>query len=382
MKMSRKEEKNNFNNIPVLSFFTGAGFLDLGFAKAGFDIIWHNENCESFVKGYEHAMANMEVSPEAKKIQNTSSIIDLGPNTIAREAFKKTKKPDEFGIIGGPPCPDFSVGGKNEGAKGSKGKLSKVFVNRIIELQPTFFLFENVPGLVRTKKHRAYFDELCKELSKHYLITSRVLDALEFGVPQERKRLFLVGFNLKWIKKRMGNKSISVRNDQWFPWDEYKYFKNAKNQYRWPTTSPFGDYPRRPSGVPKELMVGPLICDQAALGKLPNGQECFNPKSDKFGKIEEGDDSRKSFKRLHRWRYSPTAAYGNNEVHLHPVEPRRLTVRETLRIQSVPDEYVLPEDMSLSFKFKTIGNGVPVKLAYAVARSIGMVLKGGIDENF
>jgi DNA (cytosine-5)-methyltransferase 1 len=98
--------------------------------------------------------------------------------------------------------------------------------------------------------------------------------------------------------------------------------------------------------------------------------------------IPEGDVSRKSFKRLHRWRFSPTAAYGNNEVHLHPTLPRRLTVREALRIQSVPDTYILPEDMPLTHKFKTIGNGVAVKLAYAVACSIRNMIEGGPHDAF
>jgi DNA (cytosine-5)-methyltransferase 1 len=103
---------------------------------------------------------------------------------------------------------------------------------------------------------------------------------------------------------------------------------------------------------------------------LPNAQEGFNPHSDKFRSMYEGDTSGKSFKRLHRYRYSPTVCYGNNEVHLHPWEDRRLTVRESMRIQGIPDNYALPEEVPLSAKFKMIGNGVPVPLAELVARSL------------
>jgi site-specific DNA-cytosine methylase len=67
----------------------------------------------------------------------------------------------------------------------------------------------------------------------------------------------------------------------------------------------------------------------------------------KFQEIAGGDNSRQSLKRLHRRRYSPAAAYGNNEVHLHPTEKRRLTVRETMRIQTVPDEYAFHLDISV-----------------------------------
>ena len=86
--------------------------------------------------------------------------------------------------------------------------------------------------------------------------------------------------------------------------------------------------------------------------------------------IDEGDVSKKSYKRLHRWRYSPTAAYGNNEVHLHPYKVRRISASEALAIQSLPKEFDLPPEMSLSDMFKTIGNGVPYLLSKALADTI------------
>lgn len=91
-------------------------------------------------------------------------------------------------------------------------------------------------------------------------------------------------------------------------------------------------------------------------------------------KIEEGDTNRKSFKRLHRLKYSPTVAYGNNEVHLHPTLPRRLTVREALRLQTVPDEYILPAEVPLTHKFKLISNGVPSAKAELIAKEIRRTL--------
>jgi DNA (cytosine-5)-methyltransferase 1 len=73
---------------------------------------------------------------------------------------------------------------------------------------------------------------------------------------------------------------------------------------------------------------------------------------------------------LHRWRYSPTAAYGNNEVHLHPYKARRLTVAEALAIQSLPKNFQLPPTMTLSDMFKTIGNGVPYLAACGLAHTV------------
>lgn len=98
----------------------------------------------------------------------------------------------------------------------------------------------------------------------------------------------------------------------------------------------------------------------------------FQPRAGiaRFTTKDEGDDLKKCYKRLHRWRYSPTAAYGNNEVHIHPYKPRRISVAEALAIQSLPKEYELPMNVSLTDAFKTIGNGVPYVLAKGVASSI------------
>jgi DNA (cytosine-5)-methyltransferase 1 len=124
-----------------------------------------------------------------------------------------------------------------------------------------------------------------------------------------------------------------------------------------------------------ELTVYPALIGNGDPEKIANGGEYFTPYSNKFKEVEEGDVSGKSFKRLHRFRFSPTAWYGNQEVFLHPWKARRLSVREALRIQSVPDEYVLPEDLSLSAKFKLICNGVPCEMAHHLAGAVRLFLK-------
>lgn len=103
-----------------------------------------------------------------------------------------------------------------------------------------------------------------------------------------------------------------------------------------------------------------------------NANNYFTPKAglNRMQTIDEGDVSKKSYKRLHRWRYSPTAAYGNNEVHLHPYKARRLSVAEVLAVQSAPMEFELPKTMSLTDMFKTVGNGVPVLMAEKVGEEL------------
>ena len=372
--------------------------------RSDFKVVWRNEVDPWFVKGFSHGMLTLTGSEKDAQVHNTFSIIDVGPKQILREAFGKSGRPGTFGFIGGPPCPDFSVGGKNRGSRGEKGKLSEVYVKRIKELQPSFFVFENVPGLLRTHKHRSFLLQLLRELDPSYVLDLKILNALDQGAPQDRERVFIIGFARKWLRREQGIRvpvdvngaflrTHSLENSRqftlpglngncWFPWPRDERYNNAKRRFNWPKQVPFGTEPPKPTGIPDELMVQSYICNLDEISRLPNGLEGFEPKSNKFSQIAEGDDSRKSFKRLHRWRYSPAAAYGNNEVHLHPQKPRRLTVREALRIQTVPDQYALPSQMPLSSKFKTIGNGVPVKLSTAIASSVFKVIKGDFNGNF
>lgn len=353
------------NALPVLSFFTGGGFLDLGFETVGFNIAWSNEYNVRFADLHDYAYTKWRqaTNPQAKaaKISSTKSITHLHPRDIIEQAFGgRNSRPDIYGVIGGPPCTDFSVGGLQAGSAGFAGRLTGVYVKKLLDLNPAFFVLENVPSLVRHAKHKEYFDKKTKLLAAHYHLYERVLQAMEFGVPQDRERLFVVG-----IKKgiRANCKAIP------FEWPAMPRFANAKS-LDWPRENAFKADIAIPTGLPNELMVHHALGGDGGVEHLPNGKEWFTPYSKKFGRVPEGRVSTKSFKRLHRFRYSPTAWYGNNEVHLHPTKARRISVREALRLQSIPDSYVLPEEAPLCAKFKIICNGVPMKLAEKVAASV------------
>ncbi|KGL56450.1 cytosine methyltransferase [Porphyromonas sp. COT-052 OH4946] len=352
-------------NIPILSYFSGGGFLDLGFEQEGFEIIWSNEISVEISKIYNSGMSS--TLEKEMNISSNESIEDINISSLKKKIVKKIDTPI-WGIIGGPPCPDFSIGGKNKGKNGERGKLSKTYVDHICTLKPSFFIFENVKGLIKTKKHQEFFIELIQQLQENgYAVDSKLLNALDFGIPQDRERIILLGIR-KGLFRKIFRKNYSSQSD-WFPWPTEKYPK-AKNAFEWDKIDDFEALKK----IPDELKVGSYIINQEELGKLPNSDEYFKPKSSKFSEIEEGDTSRKSFKKLHRNKFSPTAAYGNNEVHLHPEQKRRLSVREALRIQTVPDSYVISGDISLSTKFKVIGNGVPVKLSNEIAKSMKKLL--------
>jgi DNA (cytosine-5)-methyltransferase 1 len=145
----------------------------------------------------------------------------------------------------------------------------------------------------------------------------------------------------------------------------------------WPKAEPFqiDSQKKKPSGIIEELTVEYWFKKNDVCNH-PNTVHFFKPRAGlkRFNSVDEGDDSKKSFKRLHRWRYSPTACYGNNEVHLHPYKARRISVSEALSIQSLPALYSLPPYMSLSNMFKTIGNGVPYLVSSGLASLVAETL--------
>lgn len=358
--------------ISVFSFFAGGGFLDLGFESSGFKTVFVNEIHKPFLDAYIHARRKLGNEYPTYGVSNTDITNLLTDRSLANAVEKEENLGNVTGFIGGPPCPDFSIGGKNRGKTGENGRLSETYADLICDRKPHFFLFENVKGLYRTKKHREFFEHLKTKLGHHYHLNERLINSLEYGAPQDRDRIILIGFRrdsfsttrMKWLKR--------IYPDR----DAFKF--------DWPGVTKF--HPRkkvaRPNNVPLDLTVQHWF-EKNNVETHPNAKHHFTPRAGlaKFKVIGEGDDKKKSYKRLHRWRYSPTAAYGNNEVHLHPYKARRLSASEALAIQSLPKEYEFPSDMTLSNMFKCIGNGVPFLAAQGLAFSIASHIKEDYATN-
>ena len=345
--------------------------MDMGFEQAGFEVIWTNEFDESFSKLHSAGMTTWRKSQGngvKAEIFNTKSITEIKSEEIIQEAFPNGK-PKHFGMIGGPPCQDFTINGKLQGFNGERGKLTIVYFDKILELKPTFFVMENVTGLTKRKESKEYLQTLLKRVEKEYYVDYEKLNSLNYGVPQHRERVFFVGIKKDCINKKDIEQAPF---DKWFPFPINETYYNAATKYNWGKQVPFGKSLKNTENLPIELCVESCLVPAKKMNTIPNANEFFNlyVSENTLQAIQEGETNRPSFKRLHRFKYSPTACYGNNEVHLHPYRHRRLSVRETLRIQGVPDEYVLPNEIPLSKKFKMIGNGVPIPLAKAVAESV------------
>ena len=349
----------------VFSFFAGSGLLDLAFEKSGYEVPFVNEYFSPFADAYKFSREAMGLAQPRQGIHVCSieAFLDDKKELLRNAIMIERQDALSVGFIGGPPCPDFSIAGKNKGEHGENGKLSRSYFDLILLSKPDWFIFENVKGLYRTKKHREFFEEMKNKLSSEYALSERLFNSIEAGAPQDRDRIILFGV-LKSVAKAA---NIDWENGLRFP------KRVAFEGFDWIETSPFGSNSTasKPNNIPIELTVQAWF-DLNDVAQHPNSKDCFQPRAGlaKFETIAEGDVSRKSSKRLHRWRYSPTAAYGNNEVHLHPYLPRRLNVAEALAIQSMPKEFILPPKMTLSNKFKTVGNGVPFLLGKHIAAQI------------
>ena len=362
--------------VALFSFFSGAGFLDLGFETRGYDVKFTNENSPAFAKAYVSSRQKLGYPlPEYGNYVQSIELLLQDTYLLANLIRRTRREHDIIGFIGGPPCPDFSIGGRNRGRHGDNGILSATYVETIIRHQPDFFLFENVKGLWRTKRHRKFYDELKQSLiESNYILTDKLINAIEYGVPQDRERIILIGFHQNFISDLDYTINGGELPHGLFPWDTHtKYSQESVLALPWPTTKPFirDEHLEIPPGIIEELTVQHWF-DRNIVDVHPNSNHYFQPRAGKtkMELIDEGDDSKKSYKRLHRWRYSPTVAYGNNEVHLHPYKVRRLSSAEAMALQSLPSEFELPEDMTLTSMFKTIGNGVPYLLALGLASSI------------
>ena len=167
--------------------------LDLGFEKAGFNIVQVNEYFKPFMEAYKYSRKIMNLKAPKFGYDN----FDINNYLRDEETNKRLKKhlkadKNVTGFIGGPPCPDFSIAGKQKGRDGKNGVLSWSYTNLIITHKPDFFLFENVKGLWKTQKHRLFYDELKRAfVNAGYCLTDRLSNSMEFGAPQDRDRIIL-----------------------------------------------------------------------------------------------------------------------------------------------------------------------------------------------
>ena len=328
----------------VVSLFSGCGGLDLGFHNAGFNIIYANDNDKTVWKTFE---SNLNLTIDKR------SITDINSNEI----------PDAIGIIGGPPCQSWSLAGSMKGTQDKRGQLFYEYVRVIKDKKPIFFVAENVPGII-SKTHFPEFLKLISTFSKiGYSINFKQLNSRDYGVPQERKRVIIVGY---------ANSLLEEFN---FPSPTHTNNSNSNEKVNLPTW------------VTLQTAIGDLPESIPAQTKnIPNSDLAISNHEYMIGSFSTIYMSRN---RRRTWNeQSFTIQAGGRHAPLHPESSgmrkietdkwefkgktpfvRRLSIRECARIQTFPDDFIfyynkVPEG------YKMVGNAVPVKLSEAIAKKI------------
>jgi len=323
----------------IVSLFAGCGGLDLGFERAGFNVKWANEFDNTIHDTYRYN--------HPKTTLNTSDIRDLDVSDI----------PDCDGIIGGPPCQSWSVGGKFLGIEDERGKLVYDYIRIVKGKQPKFFIMENVPGMITPRHFDAFqsFLDLFREAG--YRLKYELMDAQDFKIPQERLRLIIVG----------------IRND-------------LENEFFFP-----------PHQTTEKITLERAIGDLIKKPKPYKDEEVIESDMDILNNEYYAGDYDKKYMARNRVRgwdeVSFTIQAKAMNAPIHPSAPkmvyvsqdkrifapgrehlyRRLSVRECARIQTFPDTFKFIYK-NIKDGYKMIGNAVPPRLAYYLALSIKQCL--------
>jgi DNA (cytosine-5)-methyltransferase 1 len=335
--------------LKILSLFSGAGGLDLGFEQQGFIPILAYDIKRSAVQTYNFNRSGKGIA----------RVANLGSRDIAKllikdiEGLGPANKP--IGVVGGPPCQYFSNGNKAQRkVKDIRRLLPRRYAALLHKLNDKysldFFILENVDGLAQPK-HKSDFKRILNLFDKAgFHTTWKVLDAHNFGVAQFRKRVFIIGWNKRFY---------------------------PKGQYEFPEGQPCGRTVRdaiRGLGKPKYFK---RKLDPDTFSVHPNHWTMV-PKSKKFGKpAPKGlKNSMRSFRRLSWDKPSYTVAYGHNEIHVHPNGKRRLSIYEAMLLQGFPVEKNAYRLLgALTEQVALVSDAVPPPLASALAASIRAFIK-------
>lgn len=325
----------------LISLFSGAGGLDLGFKKAGFKTIMANEY-------------DKKICPTYRANFPSVTLIEGDIREITADMFPSNVD----GIIGGPPCQSWSEGGTLRGINDARGQLFYEYIRILKEKQPYFFVAENVSGMLAQRHAQAVENFMRLFDDAGYDVNLKLLNANDYGVAEDRDRVFYIGFR----------KDLAIH--------DFKY----------------------PEALNKKPVLKDVIWDlkdnaiPAKEKNRTNGDLCIVPNHEYF--IGDFSPIFMSRNRVRSWDEPGfTVQASGRQCQLHPQAPkmlkvsankqefvagmehlyRRMTVREVARVQSFPDDFKIIYD-EVNYGYKMIGNAVPVELAYHVAKQIKRTL--------
>lgn len=363
----------------VIDLFAGVGGLSTGFRKAGFNIILANEIDTSIAESYkknhkETLMINDDIKNILPKLDNLDNKVDV--------------------IIGGPPCQGFSMAGarirenkSNQFLDDPRNYLFRNYFLIVQKVEPTFFVIENVPGMLSMKEGRIIeeiekiFTDDSNFKNGRYYIYKKVLNAYDYGVPQERHRLIIFGskYNVDYenIFEKVKNSMISngqiVLHNIDDAISDLNYLSRGEGIFEQDyLNAPMTDYQRdrRKDSFKLYNHVATHHSEVAVdrISRLPQGgrrldlmegNQIKSVHSGAYGRMRWNEPAKTIITRF------DTPSSG---VYVHPEQNRTITPREAARLQSFDDNYVFYGNKSSIIK--QIGNAVPPMLAFFLANVV------------
>lgn len=337
-------ETNVTKGPRLISLFSGCGGMDLGFKKAGFNIVYANDFDSDAQTIYSLNLGEID----------KRDILEIDENEI----------PDGDILTAGFPCQPFSNAGNRKGVHDSRGMLYKECLRIIQKKMPKVIVFENVKGLLSTKNidGRNLAEVIVEDLSTMngvgYNVVHQLVNASDYGVPQNRQRVLFIG-----IRKDLG---ITFE----FPQKQDKENLTLRHILNVP--------PKVANNVdwalsPQALDMVKYIPEGGSWKDVP--YEHLAPRFQRIRDNMKKYHSPNFYRRFSRDEICGTmtaSAQPENCGIIHPTENRRFTVREVARIQTFPDDFNFLTDTTrnITAMYKVIGNAVPVMLAYNIASAI------------
>ncbi|WAC11232.1 DNA cytosine methyltransferase [Dyadobacter pollutisoli] len=313
---TKKQSKSS--TFKVISLFSGCGGLDLGFRgdfeifgtkypKNDFDILWANDlnraACATYVKNFGHDIQCGNIWDMMERVPKSADV-----------------------VIGGFPCQDISVNGKRAGANGARSGLYKAMVEIIDQVKPKVFVAENVKGLLM-KYNQQSLEQVLTDFGKlGYNINYQLYNAADYGVPQTRERVFIVG----------------TRHDV----REFTPPKPVRDAATWMTAKEaIGDLESEPKNLNNNHIW--------SLANVSGEQGNRRLKADRPGYTMRAE------------------CHGN--IQFHYSEPRRISMREAARFQSFPDKFIF--EGGLRETERQVGNAVPPILGWHISKAVRECLR-------
>lgn len=350
----------------VLDLFCGCGGISMGFSLAGFEIVGGIDNNEQATLTFRQNFKNAKVyNIDIKEFSNNNILNDFGDVDV---------------IVGGPPCQGFSSANRyHKESQDPRNKLFFEFIRFVEKIHPKVILIENVRGILT--KDNGYALNRIKEIlgAYDYNLSHQILDASEYGVPQIRKRAFIIGikknfrdifFNFNKIETKVKTTVEDAIGELYGLENEADGLKSIVT----PPNSPLRKFFRNKNNSLRDHdIVYPAIKVQERIKFVPQGGNWQYVPNDLWPSDRTNRHS-SAYKRLDPKKQACTIDTGNaHSNYFHPIFHRIPTIRESARLQSFPDSFEFRG--SRGSKYRQVGNAVPPLLSMAIAKSILSILE-------